>query len=100
MKYVTISSKDYCNAKAKNLDVIPSSDISLQIGFHDKILENTKKAINAIHIKNILSKYKIHNALEYSLTFHLKFFFHQIFFENELTKKSKRVILKQRQKKK
>ena len=99
MKYITISTKDYHNAKLKNLDVISSSDISLQIGFHDKILQNTKKAINNIHIKNILSKYKIHNALEYSLTFHLKFYFHQIFFENELTKKSKRTIWRQRQEK-
>lgn len=99
MKYITISSKDYYNAKSKNLDVIPSSDISLQIGFHDKVLQNTKKAINNIYIKNILSKYKIHNALENSLIFHLKFYFHQIFFENELTKKSKRAIWKQRQKK-
>lgn len=94
MKYITISSKDYSSAKLKNLDVIPSSNISLEKDFHKLILNRTNKVLDSISIKEILTLHKLPECLSHSLKFHLKFFLHQIFFEDELEKRSKRLIWK------
>ncbi len=94
MKYITISKKDYFKAKSKKLDVVPSSNISIQKDFHKDILLKTQKLLNQIKTKDILSRYNLSEELTYSLHYNLKFFFHQKLFEYELTKRSEREIWK------
>lgn len=97
MKYITVTTKEYQDAISKNLDVISSDKVSVELDFNKTIIKKTEKIVNQLKLENILNQLNLPLYLCSSLLFNIKFYINQKVFEDEIELRSGRKIYKKKE---